>query len=115
MNQKTFKVFSEASSYAKELAQEIGCDVLMRRKTDGWEVFIERPSSTLAVQKRLSSLTEEQLMLKWKDRDTIDDWLVDILRNILREKIKPADGHSAQACRSCGQVGSNCTCERNWF
>jgi hypothetical protein len=78
MNQKTFQVFNEASSYAKQLAQEIGCDVLMRRKGDGWEVFIERPSSTLAIQQRLSLLTEEQLMLKWKNRDTIDDWLVSV-------------------------------------
>lgn len=107
MEKKTFTVFKEASLYAKQLAQKTGSVTLLRPNGGGWEVFIERPSLAhiQAIRQSFRLLPEQELMEKWNNRGALDEWVVDIIWEILREKIKPTDGHSVKVCRSCGQVG----------
>jgi hypothetical protein len=121
MAKKIYRVFKEATSFAKQLTNEIGCVTSLRRNGDGWDVFTERPSPDreLTIRHKLSLLPEYVLMEKLKAIGTLDQWLVDVISEILRAKTqtKPADGHSVRrsVCPSCGQVAGNCTCGRSWF
>jgi hypothetical protein len=116
---KTFKGYKGAALYAKQLMQELGAQTVMRNKGGNWEVLVEgpKPSEVEAVLQSFRSLTEKELTEKWKERDTLEEWVVDVLHQALQEKIKLSDASSVilAVCPSCGQVAGNCTCGRNWW
>jgi hypothetical protein len=121
MTKKIYRVFKEATSFAKQLANEIGCVTSVKPSGDGWEVFTEQPSPDreLTIRHKLCLLPDYALMEKLKAIGTLDQWLLDVISEILRARnqTKPADAYSVRrsVCPSCGQVAGNCTCGRSWF
>jgi len=90
-----------------------------QRRKENRKRINERKSYLLQRKKYYRELNGIDLDQEWADRDE-NDLLPDekeLLRNIVRERkgITPAYGSIVEVCRSCGEVGENCTCGRSWF
>jgi len=99
----------------EEAAQRL---VETRRHEINKKRFEERKPYLLERERAYRSMDDAAIENAWATRDeaglALDE--VEMLRDLVRERkgIKPTPGH-VQVCRSCGQVGDNCTCTRSWF
>lgn len=86
---------------------------LNRERYDRREPYLEKRKEVYR------AMDKSDLLELWKKRDESDmeeDERL-LLWTTLREKmgISAKTGNSARVCRSCYQVGENCTCKRSWF
>ncbi len=102
----------EAEEAARRLAEDQRHEANRKRIQERRPYLLER-------EKYYRALYDGKLDQEWADRDenALEPDEMQLLRDIVRERkgIAPAYGKSVQVCRSCGQVGANCTCGRSWF
>ena len=77
---------------------------------------LQKRSEHLAYRKaHYMTLTTDELKQIWENRASIDFDETQLLRDLLRERLRITPGyrHGAEVCPQCGQVGQNCSCDRS--
>jgi hypothetical protein len=99
---------AEAARYAEEA----------RRHEANRRRYEERKPHLLERERIYRSMDDVELYSAWieRERSALELDEIQLLRDLVRERkgIAPTRP-SVDVCRSCGQVGDNCTCGRSWF